>query len=315
MDFSQLNYFRAAARYGNLTRAAEELYISQPGLSRYLSRLEEELGVPLFERRKGKITLNTYGQLFLANVNLAFDQLEQGVEAVRHLYSKDQNVLSVSCSVEDFLIDQLKEFSPHHPEIGIRQYTYPFSELEAQLVRQNLDLAICAHPIHSNIVRYERLSQCPYVLICHRDNPLSALGSVCLEQAQTQFFICENSRLSKSRLTSLCQPSGFLPKVSYEIENGYILFNLLEANHGVAVIPLAHFLKINSHFPGHHLCVLPLKDKHLPMSEIGAAYLPEHGRSGSTAVFLGYLRMRAGQELAEMERFFAGGTSRSQAAE
>ena len=78
MDFSQLNYFRAAARHGNLTRAAEELYISQPGLSRYLSRLEEELGVPLFERRKGKITLNTYGQLFLANVNLAFDQLEQG---------------------------------------------------------------------------------------------------------------------------------------------------------------------------------------------------------------------------------------------
>ena len=64
MDFSQLNYFRAAARHGNLTHAAEELYISQPGLSRYLSRLEEELGVPLFERRKGKITLNTYGQLF-----------------------------------------------------------------------------------------------------------------------------------------------------------------------------------------------------------------------------------------------------------
>lgn len=153
MDFPHLDYFRMVAKLGNMSQAAKKLYISQPGLSRYITRLEEEIGVPLFERRKGRIVLNTYGQLFLANVNLAFDQLEQGVEAVRQLYFKDQNVLSVSCSIEDFLIDHLKEFSPRHPEIGIRQYTYPFSELETQLVRQNLDLAVCAHPIHSDIIR------------------------------------------------------------------------------------------------------------------------------------------------------------------
>ena len=88
MDFLQLNYFRAVARHGNMSQAARELYITQPGLSRCISRLEDELGVPLFERRKGKIVLNTYGQLFLANVNLAFDQLEQGTEAVRRLYSR-----------------------------------------------------------------------------------------------------------------------------------------------------------------------------------------------------------------------------------
>ena len=52
--------FYTVAKCGSLTKAAEELYISQPGLSRYLSRLEDELGVPMFERRKGKIILNTY---------------------------------------------------------------------------------------------------------------------------------------------------------------------------------------------------------------------------------------------------------------
>ena len=68
MDFEHLNYFRTVARLGNLSQAAKELYISQPGLSRYLTKLEQEIGVPLFERRKGRIVLNTYGQIFLTNV-------------------------------------------------------------------------------------------------------------------------------------------------------------------------------------------------------------------------------------------------------
>lgn len=305
MDFSQLNYFRAAARYGNLTRAAEELYISQPGLSRYLSRLEEELGVPLFERRKGKITLNTYGQLFLANVNLAFDQLEQGVTAVRQMYSKDQNVLSVACSIEDFLIDRLKEFSPQHPEIGIRQYTGSEAEIETKLLQRNLDLAICAHPLRNTAIRYERLSHCPYVLICHRENPLAAGGGVRLSQAADQVFICENSRLDRWRLTALCAASGFQPRISHEIENGYILFNLLQENHGVALVPLAYYLKIESHFPGHQLKALKITDEQAPVSEIGVVYLPEQNESNSAAIFLAYLRAWAKQEEQDMARFSA----------
>ena len=303
MEFSQLNYFRAAARHGNLTRAAEELYISQPGLSRYLSRLEDELGVPLFERRKGKIILNTYGQLFLANVNLAFDQLEQGVTAVRQLYSKDQNVLSVACSIEDFLIDRLKEFSPQHPEIGIRQYTGSAAEIEAKLLQRTLDLAICAHPLQNAAIRYEQLSHCPYVLICHWENSLAADGIVRLSQAADQMFICENSRLDRRRLTTLCTAAGFQPKVSHEVENGYILFNLLQENHGVALVPLAYYLKIESHFPGHQLRALRIADEQAPVSEIGVAYLPKQNGTNSAAVFLDYLRAWAGQEAETMARF------------
>ena len=303
MDFSQLNYFRAAARHGNLTHAAEELYISQPGLSRYLSRLEEDLGVPLFERRKGKITLNTYGQLFLANVNLAFDQLEQGVAAVRQMYSKDQNVLSLACSIEDFLIDRLKEFSPRHPEIGIRQYTGSEAVIEAKLLQRSLDLAICAHPLQNTAIRYERLSHCPYVMICHRENPLASGGGVHLSQAADQVFICESSRLDRRRLTSLCAASGFQPRISHEIENGYILFNLLQENNGVALVPLAYYLKIESQFPGHQLRALKILDEQALISEIGVAYLPEQNESNSTAAFLAYLRTWAKQEAQTMACF------------
>lgn len=296
MDFSQLNYFRAVARYGNMSRAARELYVTQPGLSRCISRLEDELGVPLFDRRKGKIVLNTYGQLFLANVNLAFDHLEQGAETVRQLYQKDQNILSIACSIEDFLVDRLKEFSPAHPEIGIRQFSCSISEIETQLLRQNLDFAICAHAIDNPAIRYDLLSNCPYVLICRRDNPLAKKTGIYLADAREQSFVCENARLNRRYLEKLCKRAGFVPRVSHEVENGYILFNLLDAGTGVSLIPLAHFVKINTHFPNHNLRFLPLLDVDFPLSEIGVAYLPEHTRTHSASEFLKFLHRSSEQE-------------------
>ena len=60
MDFTVLKYFQAVARNGNMTKTARELYITQPNLSKRIAQLEEEIGVPLFEHRKGKIVLNDY---------------------------------------------------------------------------------------------------------------------------------------------------------------------------------------------------------------------------------------------------------------
>ena len=64
MELLQLQYFQAVARTGNITQAAKELYISQPCLSRSISRLEQSLGVALFDRKGRNIVLNQYGKAF-----------------------------------------------------------------------------------------------------------------------------------------------------------------------------------------------------------------------------------------------------------
>ncbi len=110
-------------------------------------------------------------------------------------------------------------------------------------------------------------------------------------------------RLDRLRLTSLCAASGFQPRISHEIENGYILFNLLQENNGVALVPLAYYLKIESHFPGHQLRALKILDEQALISEIGVAYLPEQNESNSTAAFLAYLRTWAKQEAQTMACF------------
>ena len=72
MDLQQLEYFRMVARLGNMTKAANELHISQPSLSVSISKLETELGANLFDRVSGRIRLNQIGQRFYRQTDRIF---------------------------------------------------------------------------------------------------------------------------------------------------------------------------------------------------------------------------------------------------
>jgi DNA-binding transcriptional LysR family regulator len=78
MDLLQFRYFQTVARHQHVSRAAEELHVAQPVLSRAIARLEAELGVPLFDRRGRRVKLNRFGAAFLVRVTRALGELHQG---------------------------------------------------------------------------------------------------------------------------------------------------------------------------------------------------------------------------------------------
>lgn len=77
MEIQQLEYFKTVANMQHMTRAAEKLSISQPALSKSISNIEQELGVPLFDRQGRSIYLNRFGQLFLQSVEIILDEFEK----------------------------------------------------------------------------------------------------------------------------------------------------------------------------------------------------------------------------------------------
>ena len=117
MELSQLRYFIAVAKLGNMSKAAETLFVSQPNLSTSISRLEEEVGVPLFERRRGKIALNQNGELLLKSVEQAVSLLDAGVQAVRNQHSGRPEPLSIVCMTDDTTL--LEHFLLEHPEVNL----------------------------------------------------------------------------------------------------------------------------------------------------------------------------------------------------
>ena len=87
MTLNQLRYFQAVARALNFRAAAEELYISQPSLSRSIDSLEQELGVMLFERAGRGISLTGSGRLFLEYTNRILDECDIAIYKMKELSS------------------------------------------------------------------------------------------------------------------------------------------------------------------------------------------------------------------------------------
>ena len=77
MDFSQLEAFRVIAETGSLTKAAEQLHVTQPAMSAALKKLETELGVELFDRSPNRISLNKTGEIALIHVQALLRGAEQ----------------------------------------------------------------------------------------------------------------------------------------------------------------------------------------------------------------------------------------------
>ena len=109
MELSQLRYFMAVAELGNMSKAAQALFVSQPNLSTSISRLEEEVGVPLFDRRRGKIVLNQNGELLLESVKRAVNTLDAGVPVLA-MHAPFEVVAKLDCYMTYKAMKALSEF-------------------------------------------------------------------------------------------------------------------------------------------------------------------------------------------------------------
>ena len=271
MEFTQLNYFRTVARLGNVSQAARELYVTQPNLSKSINRLEAELGVPLFDHRKGKIVLNEDGRIFLASVELCFSELATGKQTIQRLYESQQNVLSLGCSIDDFLPDVLKEFSLAHPEIGIRQFACPPEELSSRLLARTLDLAITNRGPDSGLLTAELLGEKEFVILVSRDHPLAGQREVSIAQLSGERFICDRSRMDADTLREVCAACGYEPDVAFEVESTDLIYRLLAGNAGVALMPMAQMTKLNRDYPDNPLVMLHLRDA-IPSANLYLVY-------------------------------------------
>mgnify|MGYP002795929216 CR=1 FL=1 len=92
MKFTQLKYFQTVCKYNNLTRAAEELHISQPGLTHVIHELEQEFDLTLFLRQNKGLILTKKGQQFLNETNLLLEQVDSFVSRMKLLGQVNQGI-------------------------------------------------------------------------------------------------------------------------------------------------------------------------------------------------------------------------------
>ncbi len=145
MDFQDLIYFKTAAEEKNISRAAEKLFISQPALSRTISRLEKQMGYPLFDRQQYGISLTEEGKQFLKHAKKIL-QLKADMDNEMSGITDGKTgrlYLGISHFFSDFLLPKaLPEFRRRFPKAEIIVNTQTSSKLEKMIENGNLDVAV-----------------------------------------------------------------------------------------------------------------------------------------------------------------------------
>lgn len=235
MELTQLRYFAAVAKCGTMSRAAAELFVSQPNLSTSLTRLETELGVPLFDRRRGKIVLNEYGEAFLAQVEQALNTLDAGVRAVRGAYQDTLRPLSIACMVDDSRL--LSAFVAAHPEISFSHRRADLDTISALLSREEVDLALTVLQPQGSQLEFERLYSCRFVLVLNRNDPLAGQAQASYSDMRGRRLIIDTSRVEPVRFLRSMREHGIQPEVDAFLQDSGVLLSLIEAGRCITHLP------------------------------------------------------------------------------
>lgn len=191
MNLSQLRYFRKLAQVQHFTRAAEELFITQPALSNSIKQLENELGVPMFEQQGRNVRLTKYGREFNEYVTEGLDAIDKGIQIER----EHANNLSGSIDIgtiftvqSDYLPALLRRYrSIYGTHVDVRLYQGLTQGLVENLEDGTYDIVIGAYVENRPDLEFVQVLAQDLVAIVHENNPFSTRASLSFaDLAQTQ---------------------------------------------------------------------------------------------------------------------------------
>lgn len=235
MDIHSLIYFKKVAELQHITRAAEELHVAQPSLSRTIARLERELEVQLFERSGKNIFLNEYGEIVLRHTNRILQEIKDIHREIADVSEGSDRTVSVSLYSASKLFPHLvMNFKQEHP--GIR----------LQIIQENLNTnpsEECDITLYSTMQPDIRENSVTLfaediLLALPKSNPLSKRGFLNLNEVADEEFICLQRGKSLRTITDIyCKIAGFEPSVVLESDSPETVRELIRAGIGISFIP------------------------------------------------------------------------------
>jgi DNA-binding transcriptional LysR family regulator len=246
MDLRQVRTFLAVADLGTVSRAAEQLHITQPALSRQISNLEKEFGLQLFDRVGRRLLLTSEGGQLLENCRGLLNAARGVREQAEGLRRGDAGILRVSASphlVEGLFPQFLRHYETRYPNVQVRIIDMIGPEMFRMLEEGETHLAqAVAHAVTPDESRFGSFPLAPMEMLaaCHPSLKLGRHGTVDIEAlAQYPLLQATQDFVIRRGFDSACRLSGFTPNNVLECRAPHALLAMAEAGHGVAIIPSA----------------------------------------------------------------------------
>lgn len=253
MELQQLRYFLEVAKNQHVTRTAQQLHIAQPALSQSIHRLENELGVPLFQQSGRGIVLTKYGKYLQNRLNSILTELDALPEQLRTMASLQHdtihlNVLAASTLISDAII----QYRAANRQVSFQLMQNAESELYDIGVDTKLFYQAADNEQDTRYVCTERI----FLAVPNNDR-YRGRKSIRLEEVREEGFISLlGSRQLRWICDKFCQHAGFQPKIIFESDNPATVRNMIGVNMGVGFWPEFSWGRIES----DHVLLLDIEE-------------------------------------------------------
>jgi len=241
-DLNDLQAFRAVVEQGSFRKAADTVRISQPALSRRIDKLEDALGVRLFERTTRKVSLTQAGRSFIPSVERLLDDLDVALLGISEVASTRLGHVTVACvpsAAYYFMPRVIAHYHRQFPRIKVKVLDSSAHDVLSAVVNGEADFGLSFIGTLETEVEFEPLVQESYVVACRRDHPLAGRHSVSWDEFYQQDYISLD-KTSGNRFLLDQALTGIVPQRQGICETRHVttMIGLVEAGLGVAAVPL-----------------------------------------------------------------------------
>ena len=237
----QLQVFEKVANHLNYSRAAEELYLSQPAVSMQIKQLEGHIGLPLFEQMGKKIFLTAAGnELFHYARNIAHQvgEMEAMFDQMKGL-GQGKLTLSVVNTANYFTPQLLADFCRQHPNINVILQVANRDAVLKHLADNSTDLAIMGQPPAGLDISSKKFMDNPLVVIAAPAHPLAKLKRIKFAQLAEQTFLSrEQGSGTRSAMERVFAQHHIHPRISMEMETNEAIKQAVQAGLGLGILSL-----------------------------------------------------------------------------
>ena len=284
--------FYTVANTGNISRAAKELYISQPAISKSIQKLEDSLGCRLFSRSSRGVMLTEEGALLYNHVKDAFTSLNAGEEKLRQSISLGMGHLNIGVSstlCKYMLLPYLEEFIKRNPHISISINCQSSNETLKLLEENKIDICLVGKPSILKNMEFYPLQTITDIFVARADylNHLRARNIKDNELlSNSTLILLDKNNMTRQYIDRYLEGAAINPLETIEISDMSLLIDFAKIGVGVACV-ISSF--VEKELKEGTLLEIPLGIG-IPSREVGFAYHTGHTDSTSLKAFINFFK-------------------------
>lgn len=269
-----------------MTAAAASLHVAQSSVSRCISRLENHLGVPLFDRSGHSIALNEYGRAFYPHAETILREMTDGAQQLKEMRDHSFGRISISTCATRQINQLMVRHMEEYPDVLFRQHRISdLEEIRGMLDRGVLDFALTFTPLSEHDYNWTPLIQEKYFVLVSLAHPLAEKSSVSVLDLKGERILLNDSD-SPDYVDEQFQKYGITPKLSFIGNEFDVLGPMVERQIGVTLISTLALYDLKLGLPLENLSrirILPLEEN--LSRTLGILSRKHHYTSQSAKVF------------------------------